>query len=550
VGKPSGYYFAFLYNIMPGEKSSLGGEFMVSHPRKFLFLLTLLILAALLFTITLPMPASADVGPRPILPGGSNIQPEGQTPIQMASERVTMTVRAATAADNDIIQLNPDAYGMSFQAVLYAYIAEVNASFTMHNPTTRDVSLDTWFPLASTLQSISWELNPDEIVPSIASFQVSVNGDALHVTTSELPNPRGADRPALPWASFPVTFPAAADTQIQVSYLLPLTLSVKSTELALYYVFQSGAGWDGSIGRAELVVNLPYPASQDTIARVLPDHFSVPYSMPGVDAVVPGGAIFEDNQARWIWTDFEPTAQDDFSAWLVNPALYQQMQDGQSAVQASPQDGLAWLRLADTYRIMSVSDYGQPLIFSAAYLAPGLQAYQKAADLLLDDPRPHAGLGLLTLAPYMQAVNAPPEVLQYVNDQWKLAEDLEAQHPGVIYGDTLSSYWVGNALSMYDYYFTATAQVDVTSTAAAIQAQATATQPAPTVTLTTLPSLTPTVQPSASPKPPSSTATATLAKDPGGALAGTQLEVLLPVAALALILLVALYLARKRLAGK
>src|SRR4030043_2408923 len=78
-------------------------------------------------------PVKADVGVRPILPGGSNIQPEDETPIQMADEIIMMDVRPATEADNAIIQLNPEAYGLQFQPLWYNYISEVQANFTMNN---------------------------------------------------------------------------------------------------------------------------------------------------------------------------------------------------------------------------------------------------------------------------------------------------------------------------------------------------------------------------------------------------------------------------------
>ncbi len=260
-----------------------------------------ILLVFILFGLLIPSPVQADVGVRPILPGGSNIQPEGETPIQMSAEIVTMNVRSATEADNVIIQLNPEAYGLQFQPVWYAFVAEVQADFTMHNPTSDGVSLTAWFPLASALESVSWELNPDEIVPRIASFHVAVDGDPIDYSVSELPNPKGADKPLLPWASFPVSFSAGGETMIQVSYLLPLQSSVKGSELALYYIFQTGAGWAGPIGRAELILNLPYPASAETarLVRKSPGNLSLPYfvsSNPqlywplsdGVDGTEPG----------------------------------------------------------------------------------------------------------------------------------------------------------------------------------------------------------------------------------------------------------------------
>src|SRR4030042_1671258 len=133
-----------------------------------------------------------------------------------------------------------------------------------------------WFPLASVLEIVDWELYPNEIVPRIDNFQVSVDGNPVDYAVSELPNPKGADKPPLPWASIPVSFPAQKESDIQVSYLLPLQTSVKGSELALYYIFQTGAGWAGPIGTAELILNLPYPASSETLTRMDPSNLNLP----------------------------------------------------------------------------------------------------------------------------------------------------------------------------------------------------------------------------------------------------------------------------------
>ncbi len=131
--------------------------------------------------------------------------------------------------------------------------------------------------------------------------------------------------PPLPWASFPVAFRAGQDTSIQVSYLLPLQTSVKGSELALYYIFQTGAGWAGPIGSAELILNLPYPASSETLTRMDPGNLDLPYFNSNPRANLPLDGTMEGNQVRWAWTDFEPGPQDDFSIWLVDPGMYQQL---------------------------------------------------------------------------------------------------------------------------------------------------------------------------------------------------------------------------------
>ena len=50
-------------------------------------------------------PSRANMGVNPILPGGSNIKPEGDTPIQMTAEKVVLTVHKTTDMDNGNPQL-------------------------------------------------------------------------------------------------------------------------------------------------------------------------------------------------------------------------------------------------------------------------------------------------------------------------------------------------------------------------------------------------------------------------------------------------------------
>jgi hypothetical protein len=475
------------------------------HRKSFVTLASGLVLASILLVMVISSPVRADVGVRPILPGGSNIQPDAETPIQMAAEVVTMNVRLATGADNTIIQLNPEAYGYQIQPVWYPVVAEVQADFTMNNPTTDDVGLTAWFPLASALENVSWEINPNEIVPRIASFSVTVDGNPIDYAVSELPNPKGTDKPPLPWASFPVTFPAGKDTNIHVSYLLPLQNSVKGSELALYYIFQTGAGWAGPIGQADLILNLPYPASSETMVRIPPGSLSLPYAMSDPKAVIPSGGVMEGNQARWTWTDFEPGPQDDFSIWLIDPVKWQELETARAAVQQNPDDGQAWLNLAEVYRTLSLKAYNFPGIFSASYLAPGLDAYQKAAELLPEHPAPHIGLAMLSLAPYMTTVNAPSEVMGLVQEELRIARELEAAHPDLAEQSDISSWMLDDSLSIYFTNITSTAVSGAMSTDWARGTETAAFLLIPSVTPTPEPSPTSATLPSPTPRPSSPT---------------------------------------------
>lgn len=397
----------------------------------------------------------ADVGVQPVLPGGSNIQPEQETPIQMKAETVTLTVRAATEADNAAVNLNPDAYGYNVHKIWFTGMAEVQADFTMHNPTSSPVSMTVWFPLASALENVDWNFNPGETVPRITNFRVIVNENTVQTTTSELPNPKGTDKPDLPWASFPVTFAANADTLIQVRYTLPLQPSIKGNEMALYYVFQTGAGWAGSIGSAKLIVNLPYPASTGTMTGIQPGHFTLPYmSVSTAKTGLPAGGVLEGNQARWSWQNFEPGPEDDFAIWLLRVGRWQALETARAAVNSNPQDGMAWLNLAVEYHTLSVNYYNRLTAFSGTYLSQAVEAYRRAADLMPEASPPHAGMALITLAPYMAERNAPAGVMQTVMDEYETAQALEAKDPWSGKDKGTAGYllsWLDEALNIYNY---------------------------------------------------------------------------------------------------
>lgn len=508
-----------------------------------------LILVCTLVVMLIPSPGRADVGVRPVLPGGSNLLPDEDTPIQMAAETVVMNVRAATAKDNEIVNLNPDAYGLQSMPVWYPAIAEVQADFTMRNPTSEAINLTVWFPLASALEKVSWELNPDEVVPRIASFEVAVNGNSLDYTVSELPNPQGEDRPLLPWASFPVSFPAGEDTLIQVSYVLPLSQAVKGYELALYYIFQTGAGWAGPIGQAELILNLPYPASTETLSGMSSTNLVLPYAMSNEHVELPSGAVLEGNQARWSWTDFEPGPEDDFAIWLMNLDKWQAIQTAKAAVQANPQDGQAWLDLALIYHSLSAGQFNRPATFSKSYVTPGIEAYQKAAALLPDHPVPHAGIALLSLIPYMSNKDAPAEVLNTVQEEFSTARDLEEKNPSLSERTYVNSWTVEEVLGLYAYNeATATADWVIYTTEVAKETQAViqqqTTTPTPTQEVTLSPTSVPSKTPSPLPLPTNSPAP--ISSPPEASTGGGTSQIIL-IGAVVIGLLIIAYLAYYRL---
>lgn len=417
-----------------------------------------LVLACVVIGLWFSPPAHADVGIQPIFPGGSSIKPEEESQVRMVAETVVMKVRSAGETLDQVLEIAPEAAFLLRDSEVPA-IAEVKADFTMKNPTADPVSMAVWFPLASAIDSFDWDVEPPEAVPRIARFQVTVDGKPVDYAASTLPNPKGADKPPLPWASFPVTFPASEETRIQVTYLLPLHRATKGRELVLYYIFQTGSGWAGPIGQAELVVNLPYPASEATLAGASSATLvEIPYPSTLADRGASPGGVLEGNQARWTWQDFEPGPQDDFAIWLMDPDDWQRLEAARAAVQANPQDGQAWLHLASIYYYLSLAiPRTFPCIFAASYSPLGMEAFSKAADLLPDHPAPHMGLALLSLAPYAANQNAPPEVIQTVLDELQLARKLEVENPSLV-GEFVNSTAMFEDFPLWFYsYYNATA---------------------------------------------------------------------------------------------
>ena len=359
-----------------------------------------------------------------------------ETAIQMTSEVVTFNIRQATEADNKLVPLSPNYYGFQHLPVWFPAVAEVIAEFTLKNPTSQSINMTVWYPLASVLDVVEWNLSSGEKIPRIEDFEAYIDGNPSNAMVSELANPKGADRPDLPWANFPVTFPAGKETVIQIRTRLPLQPSVSGIEMTLYNVFHTAAGWAGPIGQAELILNLPYPASTETLAGIPSGTLKVPpYYRPSQRADLPPGAVLEGNQARWTWKDLEPGPQDDFVLWLLQPDHWQELESARASVQANQADGQAWLNLGSTYYSLSSNGPGWPTVFASIYLPQGIEAYRKSAGLLPGRSAPHAGLGLLTLELYMADKNAPPEAIQTIQNELQTARELETKNPTIATGN-------------------------------------------------------------------------------------------------------------------
>jgi len=260
-------------------------------------------------------------------------------------------------------------------------------------------------------------------------------------------------------------------------------VSFPGIEMALYYVFQPAAGWDGPIGQVQINLHLPYPASAQTITGMPKGSLHLPpYYRASGKTDLQINSRLEGNTASFWWVNLEPGVQDEFTVWLLRPDTWQKFETARTAARADPKDGRAWLDLASTYTNALGIDIDYVTPFGGAYLPVGMVAFQKAGELLPLHPAPHAGLALLSLAPYIHDRNTPPDVIQYVKDEYGIAMELNARDPSLMKSSGISRQLISrleNAL--YEAFISSsTAEAIITAEAVLLEK----TRAAPTVTYT------------------------------------------------------------------
>jgi len=301
--------------------------------------LSLAAIAALLFSFIPALVARADIAPPQQAPG-SNIEPGIQTKVQMAAERVVIELLRVKGKGKDGLPL-----------------ANVTAAFQMRNPGEADESMPVRFPLT----------DPSGFGdgfgghPEIENFVVKVDGKTVPFRIVTTPNPQGADQKPIKWAEFDVTFPKGKDTNVEVSYVL------QSTGFMPYgtfkYILETGAGWDGPIGKAEFVLKLPYAASEENI----------------VTGQSTTGATFENGEARWTLENLEPTRADNFIVTVLAPVVWDRIQAARQATQDNPNSAQAWRDLAQAYLSAIYVRYGPQI--GQSYVPLVEEAYKKAQSL-------------------------------------------------------------------------------------------------------------------------------------------------------------------------
>jgi hypothetical protein len=247
--------------------------------------------------------AWADIAPPEQAPG-SSISPGGQTQVVMAAERV-------------VIEVQP------FEETAHG---KVTADFLMRNTGTSDELLNVRFPL-------SWRGSASGDFSTVEDFAAQVGGSVLTTTviTSTDPLASAGQTEPMKWVAFDVKFPAGQDTTVKVTYNIKAVGFPPSARFA--YMLETGAGWKDSIGLADIVLRLPYAASNQNIF----------YS----DST-PGSKI-AGNEVSWHWDNLEPTPKDNLFVTILAPKAWQTILDARAQVSAKPNDASALAALARAY---------------------------------------------------------------------------------------------------------------------------------------------------------------------------------------------------------
>ncbi len=255
-------------------------------------------------------PARADAAP-PLQPPGSNIAPGAETQVQMVAERVVVDVQSAEAGG-----------------------VRVRADFTLRNLGSAGERMAVRFPLE----------HPTGMgdgygrFPQVQGFAAEVNGQPVPVRTVAEPDTLGER--LIQWAAFDVDFPVGQDVAISVTYATSLTgdHDAKLTGYdgaAVYYILETGAGWRGPIGTADIVLRLPYAVGPGNVFLA---HFTSP------------GGEYAGSEVRWHRENLEPTREDNWRAYMVWPDDWRRILDLQAETAARPGDVEARVELARAYR--------------------------------------------------------------------------------------------------------------------------------------------------------------------------------------------------------
>ncbi|HEX2996040.1 MAG TPA: hypothetical protein VHP14_14545 [Anaerolineales bacterium] len=303
--------------------------------------------------LAFPSSVRADVAP-PYNPPGSNPQPGVETTqVRMVAETVTIEVQK---------DIEPKSLGQ----------ARVTADFTMYNLSNADESMAARFPISASDGRSSY--------PEISNLEIKIDGKQIQYRRASYPEIRYPNEKMVPWAEFDITFPAGTDVSISVAYDLDGTGYYPYT--AFYYILETGAGWKDTIGSADIILRLPYEANLQNVV--------VDYGIGW--ATTPTGGVFQGNEVRWHFENFEPGREQNMEFALVAPAEWESVLTARANAEKYPNDGEVWGMLGKTYKqVLQMSKGNREDAGGQELYQLSVEAYEKCLSLKPKDAQWHAG---------------------------------------------------------------------------------------------------------------------------------------------------------------
>ncbi|MBN1313369.1 MAG: hypothetical protein JXB30_18325 [Anaerolineae bacterium] len=248
--------------------------------------------------------AHADMAPPEPPAGGSLDAGEPSTYVQMVSEDVLMTI-----GDHG---------------------ADVRATFNMLNQGEEEEILDVRFPVGYEWSYPSGETHSDWGL-DIDSFVIHVDGEEIDFSVDRQPDEMNV------WATWQIAFPPGQTITVEVSYRGLPSYDIDVSFPIYSYVLHTGAGWYDTIGEGTVTIRLPYEINEYNVLRgdwypPQPDF----YTIAGTDII-------------WYFTDLEPNGID-VSVAVMPPAIWQEWQSAEKAVEENPDSVSAHLQLARILR--------------------------------------------------------------------------------------------------------------------------------------------------------------------------------------------------------
>ena len=247
----------------------------------------------------------------PLNPPGSAIAPEGTTLVQMWSEHVLLDASRGVSVP-----------------------VAVTATFRMRNTSAVQESMQVRFPLQFVYVDETTEAGGE-----IDDFTVSV--DSIPVPTGRVLEPISLEEGTLPipWATFPAVFPPASDVVIEAKYSTYPSAALSGSSQRLAYMISTGAAWHGPIELVEIDVNLPYRANR----------YNAIVNLSSSDTHLWDSPRWSGPTLAWTEWHVEPTPNDNFNLWIVDPERWDAVIRAQEALETPPRTPEDFIRLSQAY---------------------------------------------------------------------------------------------------------------------------------------------------------------------------------------------------------